>query len=54
MALMCRELGGSRRAQVFAALTVLVAPIFVRPGALFQPVVFEQLWWCVAALALTS
>lgn len=52
-ALICRELGGGRRAQLLAAVAVLVAPLFLRAGTLFQPVVFEQLWWTIAALALT-
>jgi len=53
-ALICRELGGGRRAQLFAALAVLVAPLFLRAGTLFQPVVFEQVWWCVAGLTLAK
>ena len=53
-ALVCRELGGGRRAPLLAAVAVLVAPLFVRAGTLFQPVVFEQLWWTVAALALAK
>ena len=53
-ALICRELGGGRRAQLLAAVAVVVAPLFLRAGTLFQPVVFEQLWWTVAALALAK
>ena len=53
-ALMCRELGGGRRAQLLAAVAVLVAPLFLRAGTLFQPVVFEQLWWTIAALGLAK
>jgi hypothetical protein len=53
-ALICRELGGGRRAQVLAAVAVLVAPLFVRAALLFQPVVFEQLWWTIAVLALAK
>lgn len=52
-ALICRELGGGRRWQILAAATILVAPLFMRAGTLFQPVVLEQLWWTVAAFALT-
>ncbi len=51
-AFLCKELGGGRRAQLVAAFAVLVAPLFLRAGTLFQPVVFEQVWWSVAALAL--
>jgi len=51
-ALICRDLGGGRRWQVLAAVTIPVAPIFMRAATLFQPVVFEQLWWTVAVFAL--
>src|SRR5262249_49885688 len=51
-ALICRELGGSGRAQLVAAVSVLVATLFLRTGMLFQPVIFEQLWWTAALLAL--
>ncbi|MEO8633662.1 MAG: glycosyltransferase family 39 protein [Gemmatimonadales bacterium] len=47
-------LGGGAHAQVLAALSLLVAPLFMRTGVLFQPVVFEQLWWCLATLALVA
>ena len=40
-----RRLGGKTFARLLAALLVFFAPIFLRPGALFQPVVFDQLWW---------
>jgi Dolichyl-phosphate-mannose-protein mannosyltransferase len=53
-ALITRELGGRRRAQFVAALAVLAAPLFLRAGTLFQPVVFEQLWWCLATLTLVE
>ena len=51
-ALIARDMGGGRRAQVFTALGVLVAPIFLRAGILFQPVVYEQLWWLMSCWAL--
>ena len=47
-----RELGGRRAAPALAALCVAATPIFLRPGALFQPVVFDQLWWTLALWAL--
>ena len=47
-ALIARELGGGRRAQALAMLCVLCAPLFMRSAALFQPVVFDQLWWTLA------
>jgi len=51
-AMHCRILGGGARSQHVAALAVLAAPLFLRAGSLFQPVVFEQLWWSVALFAL--
>jgi 4-amino-4-deoxy-L-arabinose transferase-like glycosyltransferase len=51
-AAMARAMGGAGRSQLLAALGVLVAPVFVRAGTLFQPVVFEMLWWSLALLAL--
>ena len=53
-ALICRTLGGGRRAQILAAVAVLVAPLFLRAGMFFHPVVFEQLWWTLALLALAK
>jgi 4-amino-4-deoxy-L-arabinose transferase-like glycosyltransferase len=50
--LVARDLGGGPRAQWFTALAVLVAPVYMRAGILFQPVVYEQLWWLVACWAL--
>lgn len=49
-----RRLGGGPEAQLLAALAVLAGPFFMRIGALFQPVVFENLWWTLAALAFAS
>ncbi|HVB32099.1 MAG TPA: glycosyltransferase family 39 protein [Gemmatimonadaceae bacterium] len=51
-AVIARELGGARFAQGLAALATLCAPIFLRPGNLFQPVVLDQLWWTLALYAL--
>ena len=51
-AAMARAMGGAARSQLLAALGVLVALVFVRAGTLFQPVVFEMLWWSIALLAL--
>ncbi|MFN8572949.1 MAG: glycosyltransferase family 39 protein [Gemmatimonadaceae bacterium] len=47
-----RVLGGGRFAEWLAALAVLMSPLFMRPGTLFQPVVFDQLWWTCALFAL--
>jgi len=51
---MARRLGGGRHAQVLAALALAVGPFSMRTGALFQPVVFEVLWWALAALAFVA
>jgi hypothetical protein len=51
-AVIARDLGGGRRGQLLAALGALAAPVFLRAGILFQPVVFEQLWWLLACWAL--
>ena len=47
-----RELGGGRLAQGLAMLGILFCPLFLRPAALFQPVVFDQLCWTLGFLAL--
>lgn len=49
-----RRLGGGREAQVLAALALAVGPFSMRSAALFQPVVFEVLWWSLAALAFVA
>lgn len=51
-AVIARALGGGRGAQLLAALCVLASPLYMRTGALFQPVVFDQLWWTLALYAL--
>ena len=51
-ALLARELGGARRAQGLAMLAMLCSPLFLRTSTLFQPVVFDQLWWTLGYLAL--
>ncbi len=50
--LVTRELGGRRSAQALAALAVLCSPLFLRTANLFQPVVFDQLWWLLGFYAL--
>lgn len=47
-----RRLGGGTFAQVTAGLAVAACPLFMRAGGLFQPVVFDQLWWTLALIAL--
>ena len=51
-ALTARELGGGRYAQGLAALMVVASAAFMRSGALFQPVVLDQLAWTVVLFAL--
>lgn len=42
-ALVARELGGGRRAQLIAAVAVAFSPVLVATNGLFQPVSFDQL-----------
>jgi hypothetical protein len=51
-AAIARDLGGGRLAQSLAALFVAVNALFLRPGTLFQPVVFDQFWWTLTLFAL--
>lgn len=51
-AAVARRLGGGRGAQLLAAAAVLASPLYLRAGSLFQPVVFDQLWWTLALWAL--
>jgi 4-amino-4-deoxy-L-arabinose transferase-like glycosyltransferase len=56
-ALVARELGGGRRAQLLAALLVGLSPILIVTNGLFQPVSFDQLTtmallWLALRLAL--
>ncbi|HTI58062.1 glycosyltransferase family 39 protein [Mucilaginibacter sp.] len=43
------ELGGGRFAIALACLALIFAPAFAASGYLFQPVVFDQLWWVLSA-----
>jgi len=47
-----RRLGGRVAAQVLAGGVILLSPLFLRVSVLFQPVVFDQLWWSLALWAL--
>jgi 4-amino-4-deoxy-L-arabinose transferase-like glycosyltransferase len=51
-ALLARAMGGGRFAQALAMLSVLLHPLFLRASTLFQPVVFDQLWWTLGYFAL--
>jgi 4-amino-4-deoxy-L-arabinose transferase-like glycosyltransferase len=46
-ALIARELGGGRRAQVLAAVAVLISPAFIASNFNFQTVTFDQLAWAL-------
>jgi hypothetical protein len=47
-----RRLGGRVVAQVLAGGIVLLCPLFLRTSGLFQPVVFDELWWSLALWCL--
>jgi hypothetical protein len=46
-ALIAGELGGGRRAQVLAALAVVISPVFVGGNFIFETVSFDQLVWAL-------
>jgi len=48
------ELGGKKFAVALACLAMIFSPGFAASGYLFQPVVFDQLWWVMAVWALTK
>jgi 4-amino-4-deoxy-L-arabinose transferase-like glycosyltransferase len=48
-ALMARDLGGDRWAQLTAAIAVAVSPISLAASSLFQYVSFDFLWWVLIA-----
>jgi hypothetical protein len=45
-----RNLGGKAVAQIIGMTAYLVSPAFLRPALLLQPVVFNHLFWLLAAL----
>jgi hypothetical protein len=47
--LMARELGGSRVAQITAALAVAIAPVTLLGGAMLTYSPFDALWWVLIA-----
>lgn len=46
------ELGGKKFAIALACLAMIFSPAFAASGYLFQPVVFDQLWWVLAVWLL--
>jgi len=49
---LARRMGGGPGAQLLTALGLAAGLLLERAGSLFQPVVFELLWWTLAAYAL--
>src|SRR5690606_4448494 len=49
-----RRSGGRAGARALAALCIATAPIVLRAGSLFQPVIFDQLWWTLALWVLAA
>ncbi|HVW97301.1 MAG TPA: glycosyltransferase family 39 protein [Mucilaginibacter sp.] len=47
------EFGGRKFAIALACLALIFSPAFAASGYLFQPVVFDQLWWVMAVWLLT-
>ncbi|BAU55167.1 glycosyltransferase family 39 protein [Mucilaginibacter gotjawali] len=48
------ELGGKRFAVALACLALIFSPAFAASDYLFQPVVFDQLWWVLAVWLLVK
>jgi hypothetical protein len=46
------EFGGKKFAITLACLAVIFSPAFAASGYLFEPVVFDQLWWILAVWML--
>jgi 4-amino-4-deoxy-L-arabinose transferase-like glycosyltransferase len=46
-ALIARELGGGRRAQVLSALAVVISPLFIAGNFIFETVSFDQVAWAL-------
>lgn len=46
------ELGGKKFAIALACLAMIFSPAFTASGYLFQPVVFDQLWWVLTVWLL--
>src|ERR1700761_59277 len=48
------ELGGKKFAITLACLALIFSPAFAASGYLFQPVIFDQLWWVFAVWLLAK
>jgi 4-amino-4-deoxy-L-arabinose transferase-like glycosyltransferase len=53
-ALMAREMGGDRLAQLLAALATLVAPVFLATNALFSMDAIDRTFWIAGTYVLTA
>ncbi|MBX2876292.1 MAG: glycosyltransferase family 39 protein [Saprospiraceae bacterium] len=42
---MARDLGGGKWAQLLAAISILVSPMYLRASTMFQPVIFDVFLW---------
>ncbi len=49
---MARDMGGSRRVQLAAALAVAIAPVAMVAGTMIQYMSFDYLWWVVIAFCV--
>ena len=47
--MIARELGGGRKAQLLAAVSTIVALVFLAVGSEFSPDSLDQLWWSLLA-----
>lgn len=52
--LLTMEFGGRKFAISIACLSLMLSPAFLASGYLFQPVVFDQLWWLLSAYFLVK
>jgi hypothetical protein len=50
--MVAKELGGGRKAQVFAGIATLVTLVFLATGSLFTPDALDQLWWSILAYVI--
>jgi hypothetical protein len=50
--LMAREMGGRLFSQLLAALTVMVAPVYLISGTQFQTIPFDQFFWIIICYLL--
>jgi len=51
---MTRQMGGGRFAMAISGIAVIIAPLFLRSGTLFQPVIFNQFYWTLASFLFVN